>query len=138
MSIPPVLKDRFYSWKDRSQTVSTDTHNIKILSTANTMLFPGSCEMMTFPLNFSLQIAALQEAPLSITLQYYLQIFLEKKKIKSILTLIDHLSFVLPQCLYLISFCYPSALPFYTLHQLTKYIQDTSTLEIALILKSKR
>lgn len=79
MSIPPVLKDRFYSWKDRSQTVSTDTHNIKILSTANTMLFPGSCEMMTFPLNFSLQIAALQEAPLSITLQYYLQIFFEKK-----------------------------------------------------------
>lgn len=96
------------------------------------MIFPGSYEIMTFPQNLSLLIATFQETPLSITFlaALFAGVFLGGGE--SILTLIIHLSFLFPQYLHLTSFCCPLALPFFTLHHLTKYVQDTNThLEIA-------
>lgn len=66
-----------------NQNTSADIHNIKILSTANTMIFPGSCKIMIFTKNFSLLIATLQETPLSKTFftVLFAGVFAEKEKI---------------------------------------------------------
>lgn len=87
------------------------------------MIFPGSCEMMTFPQFFSSDCDIARNS----SVHNFLYSIICKCFLENTFTLIVHVSFLFPQCLYLISFCYPLALSFYTLPHSTKYVQDTNT-----------
>lgn len=80
-------------------------HTTKTLSTANTVVFPGFCQMISFAQTLFPPITTLQEIPLHIT--FFAILLCSCLFEKSILTLTIHLSFLFPQCLYLIFFYYP-------------------------------